>query len=1107
MATQFSMPPPSFPPPNFSQPPPSFAPRGAGPGAVGAAGYQARGQQGRDAGPKGFGSFRGTFVPTGTAADSLFDGKNMRKAVHRKTVDYNPSVMNWIENRIWQRDWRDHHVCQPDTLFMPSVVAPPDQLRTAMNCVTSRFIRTSTNKIKCPIFAVRWTPEGRRLVTGASSGEFTLWNGLTFNFETILQAHDTAVRSMVWSHNDNWMLTADHTGFVKYWQSNMNNVKMYQAHKEPIRDLSFCPSDTKYASCSDDATVRVWDFIRCTEERILRGHGADVKCVDWHPQKSLIASGSKDTQQPLKLWDPRTGTSLATLHAHKHTVMKVQWNKNGNWLLTASRDHTLKLFDVRKMSEEIQSFKGHKKEATTVAWHPIHESLFASGGSDGALMFWLVGHDKEVGSIDDAHDAMVWSMDWHPLGHLLTSGSNDHTTKFWARNRPGDAMRDRYNLNTLPVGIIEDVTLEYLDATSTESAKPAQTLPGMGLEYGLPEHLTQPLEKKSEPEPTPKGIPGFEYSDTESVMSFRSMRSSHNKKIPYAKPVPKQFELAWESGVQPSNVEAKKPGLLGDKPSQEERERAAAAGEFGEMGPPKDYQPMVPNQGPNQRHRGPRGPGPGRGGPRGPGFNEGPRGPGFNGGPRGSGFNGGPRGPGFNEGPRGPRFNQGGSRGRGPNQGGPRGAGPGMHRGPEERDDFSTMPDFEDKDRSQGPNHGGPEDESHVQDENEHRFRPDGQNYGGQNEPYSDGYNNYDNNGGPRGPRPNHGGPSGPRFGGPNQDRKPDTADGAIPSLLSINVKYPPKGEDSSRRGPPPDDDYNPYLLPPLEDEDSQFRDRDQRGCGRGGRGFSDEGRGRGGYGYEGQGRGGYNEEGYGRGRGSREGSYDDDRWESGRGRGDRGRGRGDRGRGRDTDRHWEGSKGQDENLPPFDYNDDEESRKRDWNNDNYDDSSAGAYYGSSEVGYRGRGAPEGGYRGRGGPPAKRGRGGEYEQYDEAGYENNQGADTWTSTAGGDESQWKSAEDGYPGGEGAYNAEAGGEEATAPPVFKAVDRSVFEQKMRERAERGRGGRGGPPRGRGEWRGGDADRGRGGFRGNGFRGGREEGFRGRGRGGRDMVTPL
>lgn len=37
------------------------------------------------------------------------------------------------------------------------------------------------------LFVLQWTPEGRRLVTGASSGEFTLWNGLTFNFETILQ--------------------------------------------------------------------------------------------------------------------------------------------------------------------------------------------------------------------------------------------------------------------------------------------------------------------------------------------------------------------------------------------------------------------------------------------------------------------------------------------------------------------------------------------------------------------------------------------------------------------------------------------------------------------------------------------------------------------------------------------------------------------------------------------------------------------------------------------------------------------------------------------------------------------------------------------------------
>lgn len=35
------------------------------------------------------------------------------------------------------------------------------------------------------------------MVTGASSGEFTLWNGLTFNFETILQV-DSSIEISVY---------------------------------------------------------------------------------------------------------------------------------------------------------------------------------------------------------------------------------------------------------------------------------------------------------------------------------------------------------------------------------------------------------------------------------------------------------------------------------------------------------------------------------------------------------------------------------------------------------------------------------------------------------------------------------------------------------------------------------------------------------------------------------------------------------------------------------------------------------------------------------------------------------------------------------------------
>ena len=67
-----------------------------------------------------------------------------------------------------------------------------------INAVTTKFIRTSTNKIRCPIFSLAWTPDGRRLMTGASSGEFTLWNGLTFNFETILQVRRILLKVMIY---------------------------------------------------------------------------------------------------------------------------------------------------------------------------------------------------------------------------------------------------------------------------------------------------------------------------------------------------------------------------------------------------------------------------------------------------------------------------------------------------------------------------------------------------------------------------------------------------------------------------------------------------------------------------------------------------------------------------------------------------------------------------------------------------------------------------------------------------------------------------------------------------------------------------------------------
>ncbi|XP_058080150.1 flowering time control protein FY isoform X2 [Magnolia sinica] len=382
--------------------------------------------------------------PISAAHGDNFAAKRVRKLVHRRAVDYTSTVVRYMQIRMWQRDARDRTVLQPTPAAAIDMLPTNAYADNPSTSFAAKFVHASTNKNRCSINRVLWTPTGRRLITGSQSGEFTLWNGQSFNFEMILQAHDQAIRSMVWSHNENWMVTGDDGGSIKYWQNNMNNVKANKsAHKESVRDLSFSRTDLKFCSCSDDTTVKVWDFARCQEERSLSGHGWDVKSVDWHPTKSLLVSGGKDNL--VKLWDAKTGKELCSFHGHKNTVLCVKWNQNGNWVLTASKDQIIKLYDIRAM-KELESFRGHRKEVTALAWHPFHEEYFVSGSFDGSIFHWLVGHETPQIEMAGAHDNSVWDLAWHPIGYILCSGSNDHTTKFWCRNRPGDPCRDKYNI-------------------------------------------------------------------------------------------------------------------------------------------------------------------------------------------------------------------------------------------------------------------------------------------------------------------------------------------------------------------------------------------------------------------------------------------------------------------------------------------------------------------------------------------------------------------------------------------------------------------------------------------------------------------------------------
>ncbi|KAK0709117.1 WD40-repeat-containing domain protein [Lasiosphaeria miniovina] len=388
-------------------------------------------------------------------------------------TDYGSTIVHWMRHREPRyKGSYQGELERPSPSYMVDMLPPYARVASPADSVPSRHLHSSLNKIKHPVNVIRWTPEGRRLLTASSSGEFTLWNGTGFNFETIMQAHDSAIRALAYSHSDDWLVSADHDGVIKYWQPNFNNVESIRGHQDPVRDLAFSPNDSKFVTASDDSTLRIFDFAGGVAESTLSGHGWDAKSCDWHPTKGLIVSGSKD--HLVKLWDPRTGRCLTTLHGHKNTITKTVFERvQGMCLATSARDQTARVFDLRMM-RDICLLRGHEKDISTVAWHPIHSNLLSTGGSEGSLFHYLLdepntppGQATTIAPYDCpdpslapaqaiypahkvpfAHDFAIWSLDWHPLGHILASGSNDRITRFWSRARPGeaDSFNDRYHI-------------------------------------------------------------------------------------------------------------------------------------------------------------------------------------------------------------------------------------------------------------------------------------------------------------------------------------------------------------------------------------------------------------------------------------------------------------------------------------------------------------------------------------------------------------------------------------------------------------------------------------------------------------------------------------
>lgn len=425
------------------------------------------------------------------------------KKAHRKTVDH----FSVCEERLLaanvynQRRRKRLHLGRqrPDSSFLAAATAPEPASASAIVDLPLRFVHVSTNKSRHAIHAVKWTPDARRVLVSSYSGEFTLWNGANFSFESIMQAHDSPIFSLEYSHNARWLLSGDQAGCIKFWQPNFNNVNIIQgAHGNAVQDLKFSPNDAKFVSCSDDQLLKVWDFATGRAERTLKGHHWDVKACDWHPSKGLVVSASKDNL--VKFWDPRDATCLATIHDFKHTVAKAAFQPAGSQQLLAacSRDHSTRIFDIRMMKSIAVIRTKSEADLSALTWHPIHASMLSIGGYDGSINHFNLDKSLDLSSaltsaarpkqiadpwhgVPHAHEKAVYTMEYHPLGHVLCTAGADKSMRFWSRGRPNEPAVFSDSAYTGEERVVaEEVHGEDLAGPAPRGGVPGLSIPGFG---------------------------------------------------------------------------------------------------------------------------------------------------------------------------------------------------------------------------------------------------------------------------------------------------------------------------------------------------------------------------------------------------------------------------------------------------------------------------------------------------------------------------------------------------------------------------------------------------------------------------------------------------
>ncbi|KAF8198323.1 WD40 repeat-like protein [Mycena galopus ATCC 62051] len=257
-------------------------------------------------------------------------------------------------------------------------------------CTDSGDLYFSNTQHQGPILAVRFSQNGKWLVTASLDGTACLWDVHAKELKTQYRAHTGCCLDIDWI-SDTLFATCSADHFIHIMDiARADPVKTLSGHTNEINEIKCNSSGTHLASCSDDMTARIWkvgsdinpisistsgagenNSISAPTEGpsdaiVLIGHKHSVTLVGWCPKPpagthEIVATASWDGIA--RLWDSVTGECLHVFEDHKLPIYTLRFSPTGRWVATGSSDGWLHIYDVQARKLAWSWFSGFEKPA------------------------------------------------------------------------------------------------------------------------------------------------------------------------------------------------------------------------------------------------------------------------------------------------------------------------------------------------------------------------------------------------------------------------------------------------------------------------------------------------------------------------------------------------------------------------------------------------------------------------------------------------------------------------------------------------------------------------------------------------------------------------